>query len=80
MVRHINSVIYVPAKIELYIYWKKQNKKEMFKEQRKIRRMSHYSILKWETLGRWIKPRRWDVGELNIASFVKNDSQSQKLR
>lgn len=31
---------------------KKTNKKEMFKEQRNIRRMSHYSILKWETLRR----------------------------
>ena len=52
----------------------------MFKEQKKVRRMSPYSTLKWETPRRWIKPRGWDVGELNIASFVKNDSQSEKLR
>lgn len=31
---------------------KKKNKKEMFKKQRKIRHMSHYSILKWKTLRR----------------------------
>lgn len=31
---------------------KKKNKKEMFKKQRNIRRMSHYSILKWKALRR----------------------------